>query len=139
MTSIINLLIYAIAFVLSYVALLLMAGWLGAAEARLTACDPAPPNWHHEWWSWREIDGRRCFYRGRPGKPKGQLYWASQSEKVSEVAPEPSEPAAASAAPETVGAFDRAWRDILSDSVDPYFLTPELLTQKVPMMHGGNH
>jgi len=27
------------------------------------------------YWSWREIDGRRCWYLGRPGKPKTELFW----------------------------------------------------------------
>jgi len=27
------------------------------------------------YWSWREIDGRRCWYRGSPGKPKAELFW----------------------------------------------------------------
>jgi hypothetical protein len=27
------------------------------------------------YWSWREINGRVCWYVGRPGKPKSELYW----------------------------------------------------------------
>ena len=27
-------------------------------------------------WSWREIDGKRCWYKGTPGMDKKQLRWA---------------------------------------------------------------
>lgn len=27
------------------------------------------------WWSWREVDGRKCWYVGPPNKPKSELYW----------------------------------------------------------------
>ena len=138
----INLLVYAPAFVLLFV-LLPMAGRLIAAEIRLTACDHAPLSSQH--WSWREINGKKCWYRGKAGKPKDELYWASQSARAPEAEPEqPNKPAPAPAqvvseALETTGAFDRAWREILSDFVDPYFLAHELLTQKVPAMRGGDH
>jgi hypothetical protein len=44
-------------------------------------------------WSWREIDGRRCWYRGAPSKPKAQLYWQVAAKPTS--APEPPAPAPA--------------------------------------------
>lgn len=28
------------------------------------------------YWSWREVDGRRCWYPGRPGKSKTELHWS---------------------------------------------------------------
>jgi hypothetical protein len=28
-------------------------------------------------WSWREIDGKRCWYKGAPGMDKKQLSWAA--------------------------------------------------------------
>jgi hypothetical protein len=31
------------------------------------------------YWSWRQIDGRRCWYPGRPGMSKSKLYWPSTS------------------------------------------------------------
>lgn len=39
-----------------------------------TACS-ATQGGGSAYWSWREIDGRRCYYAGRPGKPKNELYW----------------------------------------------------------------
>ena len=29
------------------------------------------------YWSWREVEGRRCYYAGRPGKSKNELHWRS--------------------------------------------------------------
>ena len=29
-------------------------------------------------WAWREIDGRRCWYRGKPGRAKTLLRWSNQ-------------------------------------------------------------
>ena len=31
-------------------------------------------------WSWREIDGQRCWYRGHRRMSKGELYWAPPPE-----------------------------------------------------------
>jgi len=48
-------------------------------------------------WAWREIEGRRCWYRGSPGKPKTQLFWQaavkSASASPSASAPQPKAPA----------------------------------------------
>jgi len=30
----------------------------------------------HLYWSWRQIDGRRCWYAGPPGVSKAALHWA---------------------------------------------------------------
>ena len=39
-----------------------------------TACS-ATQGGRGAYWNWREVDGRRCYYAGRPGKPKNELYW----------------------------------------------------------------
>jgi hypothetical protein len=33
----------------------------------------------HQHWSWRQIDGRRCWYAGPPGVSKSKLRWPSTS------------------------------------------------------------
>ena len=38
-------------------------------------------------WSWREIDGKRCWYKGMPGMDKAQLRWAATKGASSSVAP----------------------------------------------------
>src|SRR5262249_14123719 len=39
-------------------------------------CRTAKPAGAPEWWSWREVDGRRCWYARRPGMDKHLLHWA---------------------------------------------------------------
>jgi hypothetical protein len=38
-------------------------------------------------WSWREIDGKRCWYKGMPGLDKKQLRWAATKTSPSSAAP----------------------------------------------------
>ena len=42
-------------------------------------CHPAPGH-DGAYWSWREIDGRRCWYRGIRGMPKDHLRWPAPGE-----------------------------------------------------------
>jgi hypothetical protein len=71
----------------------------GAAETEID-CRSARPAGAREYWSWREVDGRRCWYAGRPGLAKGLLRWGEGSVRVSpasnlgEVAPTADVPAA---------------------------------------------
>jgi hypothetical protein len=39
-------------------------------------------------WSWREIDGKRCWYKGMPGMDKKQLRWATTKTSPSSAAPQ---------------------------------------------------
>ena len=45
-----------------------------AAGAEITQCSSSRQR-DGEWWSYRIVDGRRCWYRGRPGRSKGLLRW----------------------------------------------------------------
>lgn len=70
------------------------------AEERI-ACAPEVPAVRKGHWYYRIIDGRKCWYDGKPMMPKTQLYWPDAS--ASEVQPAPAapskEPAKASAQP----------------------------------------
>jgi hypothetical protein len=33
----------------------------------------------HGYWSWRIIDGRKCWYEGKPMLPKSSLEWPAQT------------------------------------------------------------
>jgi hypothetical protein len=70
------------------------------AEERI-ACAPEVPAARKGHWYYRIIDGRKCWYDGKPMLPKTQLYWPEVS--ASEVQPAPAapskEPAKASAQP----------------------------------------
>ena len=50
-------------------------------------CKAKVPPAAKEYWSWRLIDGKRCWYPGRPGMDKANLRWA-QSEPAREAGEE---------------------------------------------------
>lgn len=70
------------------VTLLISTGYLLVAElppSYATDCYRNKGN-DNSYWSWRIIDGARCWYRGRPGRPKTELHWASVDDTPSSVA-----------------------------------------------------
>jgi hypothetical protein len=46
-----------------------------AEPAAMVECRSAKPAEAREYWSWRLIDGRQCWYAGRPGRSKATLHW----------------------------------------------------------------
>jgi len=101
------------------------------AQAKQRCRDTAPSNKQGEWWSYRLIDGRKCWYQGKPGLSKSQLEWSRvasarpvtrekvSSEKVSNtVAQKPNDPLDAQAlmdagtrALRDSNSFDALWRE----------------------------
>jgi hypothetical protein len=78
------------------------------------------------YWSWRMIDGRKCWYEGKPMLSKSLLEWPAESAAQADAKSEP-----ASAAPESHGdpmdaqasvrpgdatTFDALWRDRIEGS-----------------------
>ena len=59
------------------VTLLLLISSAHAAD-RVIKCEPQRVH-DNRYWSFRIIDGRSCWYPGRPGKPKSELRWALRS------------------------------------------------------------
>jgi len=45
----------------------------------IVQCRVSKPDDAKEYWQWRQIDGRTCWYPGRAIKPKHELRWPSQS------------------------------------------------------------
>jgi hypothetical protein len=41
----------------------------------LVECEPQRVTGDGRYWAWRIVDGRQCWYPGRPGKPKNELFW----------------------------------------------------------------
>jgi hypothetical protein len=41
-------------------------------------------------WAWREIDGRRCWYEGKPGLAKSELHWPAPQHAVASHSTEPA-------------------------------------------------
>ena len=63
-------------------------------------------------WAWREIDGRRCWYRGEPGRAKTLLRWSKQ-------VPAPAVSGAAAGRPEIRDRAEHAKRVAAEASVRP--------------------
>ena len=59
------------------VILLLLMGSVHAAD-RIIECELQRVH-DNRYWSYRIIEGRTCWYPGRPGKPKNELRWALRS------------------------------------------------------------
>ena len=64
---------------MALVAALLLSG-MPQAEAKQPCSAAMPSSSNGKWWSYRIIDGRKCWYEGKPGLSKDLLAW---SEKVS--------------------------------------------------------
>lgn len=59
------------------IALLLSVGI--AATQPKQPCSAAMPSNPRAYWSWRLIDGRKCWYEGKPMLSKSLLEWPAQS------------------------------------------------------------
>lgn len=49
------------------------------SEAAAIECAAEPLASGKGHWSWRMIDGRKCWYPGRPGMSKDKLHWPAQT------------------------------------------------------------
>lgn len=88
------------------------------AKQRCSAAIPSDP---HGYWSWRLIDGRKCWYEGKPMLSKSSLEWSAQAsappnsdgEPASVVPDKPGNPLDSQAyAPDDSDTFDARWRAI---------------------------
>ncbi|WP_202639392.1 hypothetical protein [Bradyrhizobium sp. CCBAU 051011] len=57
----------------AFVAALLLGMPRVEAKQQCSAAMPSDPN--GKWWSYRLIDGRKCWYEGKPGLSKALLEW----------------------------------------------------------------
>ena len=94
-------------------------------------CEPQRVTGDGHYWAYRIIDGRECWYPGRLGKPKNELYWGrgttpsarqmvDQPEAETETVP--SEPpsrlvAAPPEKPEIAEAMPAEWRATAADQL----------------------
>lgn len=104
-----------------FVALVLLIGMQAAEAKQCSAEMPSKPQGH---WSYRLIDGRKCWYEGENNFPKSLLQWPEQNSALSafdRAEPAPNEdllPAAAqpvnpNAEPDTQldpESFEARWR-----------------------------
>jgi hypothetical protein len=99
-----------------------------AAQAKQQCSVAVPSDTHGQWWSYRLIDGRKCWYEGKPGLSKLLLEWpketseqpGSSREVTGDVTVKPGNPLDSQAwAPEgsdTLGRFG-GWTITKKDSV----------------------
>jgi hypothetical protein len=91
----------------------------GAQSVQAKQCNAsAPSDQHGQWWSYRLIDGRKCWYEGKPMLSKSSLEWPKASSEQSSPAAQVM-PAAETAtnpldaqawAPEEAENFEARWR-----------------------------
>ena len=95
-------------------------GMLSAQARQCSAVRPASP---HGYWSYRLIDGRKCWYEGKPMLSKSLLAWPTHApakaglerEPARELREKPGEPLDANAwAPDDFDTFETRWRAIVS-------------------------
>jgi hypothetical protein len=58
--------------------LLLMAIFFSVGTAEAKECSVAMPSHPKGYWSYRLIDGRKCWYEGKPMLSKASLQWPAQ-------------------------------------------------------------
>jgi hypothetical protein len=61
-----------------WIATLLPVG-IPNAQAKQQCSAAAPSNPHASWWSYRLIDGRKCWYEGKPMLSKALLEWPKEA------------------------------------------------------------
>lgn len=118
----------------AFIAVVILSALNGLARGGdVVACEPQRVTGDGRHWAYRIVDGRECWYPGRPGKPKNELFW-DQHDPVSatqtvdgpnpelEIETEPSEPpsrlvAAAPQNPETTERTLEEWRLAAADQL----------------------
>jgi hypothetical protein len=92
----------------AYLATFLSIG-TATAQAKQQCSAEMPPN-SHMYWSWRLIDGRKCWYEGKPMLSKSLLEWPAQGSAQPDT-DKPSNPLDSQAwAPTDTDTFDARWR-----------------------------
>jgi hypothetical protein len=62
---------------------LLVCCCAAASSAQAIECLSAPNQSGTGWWSWREIDGRKCWYKKvGPVPPKSEFVWPDQAKEA---------------------------------------------------------
>ena len=62
----------------------------GGADAKGVECSVVRPSNGHGYWSWRLIDGRKCWYAGKTMISKSQLQWPAKTSVQAKADPKPA-------------------------------------------------
>jgi hypothetical protein len=111
----------------------------------LVECEPQQVTGDGRHWAYRIVDGRECWYPGRPGKPKNELFWdrgitpsARQSVEQPQPETEPAQPPSQLAAappgqPQTSEPMPEEWRATPADQLLAFSCCwPELEEPSLP-------
>jgi hypothetical protein len=127
--------------------------WAASAPAWALDCLSAPGDPKSGWYSWREIDGRKCWFKKTGAMPaKSQLHWATKEEKTQRVNSPPANaempqertvPAAVppppAAAAEPVESKSTTLPQFRTVRVKPVPVTsPRIGTNQVDLMNSGS-
>jgi hypothetical protein len=101
----------------AFVAMLFSIG-TPTAQAKQQCSASMPSNPHGRWWSYRLIDGQKCWYEGKPTLSKSLLEWPKQAsaqpvsaEVTSALTEKPGNPLESQAwAPKDSDTFEARWR-----------------------------
>ena len=94
---------------------------IGMLSAQVRQCSAARPTSQHGYWSYRLIDGRKCWYEGKTMLSKSLLVWPTKAPAKAGLEKEPArelrdksgEPLDANAwAPDDLDTFEMRWRAI---------------------------
>ena len=61
----------------------------GGANAKAVECSAARPSHPQGYWSWRLIDGRKCWYPGKTMISKSLLQWPAKASVQAKADPKP--------------------------------------------------
>jgi hypothetical protein len=61
----------------------------GVANAKAVECSVARPSSAQAYWSWRLIDGRKCWYAGKTMISKSLLQWPAKASVQAKADPKP--------------------------------------------------
>jgi hypothetical protein len=78
-------------------------------EAQAIECRSNPQN--KSYWAWRMIDGRQCWYEGKPGLSQSLLHWPATAKPTQAQSPEPE------LQPLHDGSFEARWKSMFDDPI----------------------
>jgi hypothetical protein len=116
-------------------AIIMVQPALSANMDEVRACHPHKPSQAREWWSYRIVDGRQCWFRGHPGSmPKSQLFWDRDQAKpevktetaIVQEPPQP-QPLIILMRPRPGSMFEWHWRDLMIEMNQPVWTDRRLM------------
>jgi hypothetical protein len=117
----------------AFIAVLISGALIDVARGGdLVECEPQRVTGDGRYWAYRIVDGRECWYPGRPGKPKNELFWRQtvdqpEAETESPLASAPPEKS------ETTEAMPEEWRPAVADQLRAFTCCWPELEEPAPL------